>query len=108
MPNTHSKRVPGSDEAGLCRSFSHRLPLFFWTRLGLSSMKSSFTGEAAGKVFGWTGPNVQVLNRRTSQRTGISEDILWNFNKSKQLSINQRKQWMTGRITTEDEDMVYG
>lgn len=71
-------------------------------------MKSSFTGEAAGKVFGWTGPNVQVLNRRTSQRTGISEDILWNFNKSKQLSINQRKQWMTGRITTEDEDMVYG
>ncbi|PPJ60462.1 hypothetical protein CBER1_11683 [Cercospora berteroae] len=51
-----------------------------------------------------TGP---ALESRISRITGIPEVILYNYEASCRLEVNEKRRWMDGRTTTREEDIYY-
>lgn len=47
------------------------------------------------------------LEKDIAARTGIPEQILYNYNASQGLSVDERLKWMEGRKTSRTEDMSY-
>ncbi|KAK5732455.1 hypothetical protein LTR17_010511 [Elasticomyces elasticus] len=48
-----------------------------------------------------------LLNNVLAEITGISEDIMSNYQKSINLGVDEKMGWMANRITTKTEDMAY-
>ena len=61
---------------------------------------------------GWTKSGFKVsdgpeLETTIATITGIPEDVLLNYNRSKSYSVKERLTWIAGRHTTREEDMSY-